>query len=328
MSGFCMASQVFTCSKRARIELTFQLAMTIDESYLLTDLSSQCKFVPTRREVLRAAAGVLCSGAVLSGAAMPLRIGITDWNMNLGAQPEAVKKAADLGFPGVQISFGRALVDGKMPVDRPDAIAQYLKLSQEHGVTIDGTCVDRLHDNGLKSDPLALRWVSDAIRLTRALDVSVLLVPFFGRWAITNDAEIVRVGDALRELAPEAEKAGVILGIEDTISAQDNVRIMELSRSQNVLVYYDVGNSNKAGFDVVKEIRWLGKARICQFHFKDNPHFLGEGTIQFRPVVQTIRDLGWSGWANLETDARPGSLDADLRRNLSFINSVITEVYD
>ena len=35
------------------------------------------------------------------------------------------------------------------------------------------------------------------------------------------------VGDALREIAPEAEKAGVILGLENTISAEDNVRIMD-----------------------------------------------------------------------------------------------------
>ncbi len=36
----------------------------------------------------------------------------------------------------------------------------------------------------------------------------------------------------LRELAPEAEKAGVILGLEDTVSAEDNVRIMDRSRAR------------------------------------------------------------------------------------------------
>jgi L-ribulose-5-phosphate 3-epimerase len=136
-----------------------------------------------------------------------------------------------------------------------------------------------------------------------------------------------RVGDALRELAPEAEKARVILGLEDTISAEDNVRLMEMSRSKNVLVYYDVGNSTQAGFDVVKEIRWLGKDRICQFHFKDNPHLLGEGAIRFAPVLQAIRDIGWSGWVNLETDARPGSLDADMRQNLSYLRHLVDEAY-
>ncbi|MBV8864882.1 MAG: sugar phosphate isomerase/epimerase [Acidobacteriaceae bacterium] len=238
-----------------------------------------------------------------------------------------MSKASELGFSGVQVSFGRALIDGKMPADQADVIARYLTLSKETGVAIDGTCVDRLHDNGLKSDLLALRWVSDAIRLTRDLRVQVLLLPFFGRWALKSDAEIVRAGDALRELAPDAEKAGVILGLEDTISAEDNVRIMDLSRSKNVLVYYDVGNSSAAGFDVVQEIRWLGKDRICQFHFKDNPHFLGEGAIQFGPVIEAIRDIGWAGWANLETDGRPGSLDADMRRNRTYIDRIVHQVW-
>jgi sugar phosphate isomerase/epimerase len=281
----------------------------------------------TRRSFLGAAAAFASHSALAAGQALPLQIGVTDWNLNLGAKPEAVSKAAELGFKGVQVSFGRELAGGKMPADDPDMIAQYLRLSQQHGVTIEGTCVDRLHDNGLKNDPLALKWVSDAIRLTRDLKTKVLLLPFFGRWAIKSDAEIAHVGDALRDLAPEAERAGVILGLEDTISAEDNVRIMELSRSKNVSVYYDVGNSTVAGFDVVNEIRWLGKDRICQFHFKDNPHFLGEGGIRFGPVVQAIRDIGWSGWANLETDARPGNLDPDMRRNLGYIRQVIGEVY-
>ncbi len=281
----------------------------------------------TRRSFLGAAAAFAYSRGIATGQPVSLRIGVTDWNLNLGAKPEAVSKAAELGFRGVQVSFGRELADGKMPADDPNKTAQYLRLSKQQGVTIDGTCVDRLHDNGLKSDPLALKWVSDGIRLTRDLKTKVLLLPFFGRWAIKGAAEMEHVGGALRELAPEAERAGVILGLENTISAEDNVRIMEMSRSNKVSVYYDVGNSTQSGFNVVKEIRWLGKDRICQFHFKDNPHFLGEGAIRFGPVVQAIRDIGWSGWANLETDARPGNLDADMQRNLGYIRRVIDEVY-
>lgn len=284
--------------------------------------------ISTRRSFLgTAAVGLTCGRGMAAAEPIPLHIGVTDWNLNLGANPQAVSKAAELGFKGVQLSFGRELAGGKLPADSPRQIAQYLELSQEHAVTIDGTCVDRLHDNGLKSDPLALKWVSDGIRLTHDLKTKVLLLPFFGRWAINSAAERESVGGALRELAPEAERAGVILGLENTISAEDNVRIMEMSRSNNVAVYYDVGNSTKAGFDVVKEIRWLGKARVCQFHFKDNPHFLGEGRIQFGPVVQVIRDIGWSGWANLETDARPATLDADMQRNLGYIRRVLDSVY-
>jgi L-ribulose-5-phosphate 3-epimerase len=279
----------------------------------------------TRRKFLGSAlAAGLCSR---SGFAQQekLRIGVTDWNLHLGANPEALPMAANLGFEGVQISFGRTLVDGKMPADNPEAIARYLALSRQYKIPIDGTCVDKLHDNGLKSDPLAAKWVLDSIRLTRALDTKVLLLPFFGRWALQTKQEMDYVGDALRDLAVEATKAGVILGLEDTISAEDNVRIMERSQSSSVLVYYDVGNSTVAGFDPVKEIRWLGKSRICQFHLKDNPHYLGEGSIQFLPIMRAIRDIQFSGYANLEADAPSKLLEADMRRNLAFIRNVMAQ---
>jgi L-ribulose-5-phosphate 3-epimerase len=279
----------------------------------------------TRRKFLGSAIAAGLFSASGFAQQPKLRIGVTDWNLHLGANPEAVPMAANLGFEGVQISFGRTLVDGKMPADNPNVIARYLALSGQYKIPIDGTCVDKLHDNGLKSDPLAPKWVLDSIRLTKALDTKVLLLPFFGRWALQTKQEMDYVGDALRELAAEATKAGVILGLEDTISAEDNVRIMERSQSPSVLVYYDVGNSTVAGFDPVKEIRWLGKDRICQFHLKDNPHYLGEGSIQFLPIIRAIRDIRFSGFANLESDAPTKQLEADMRRNLAFIRNVMAQ---
>ena len=281
----------------------------------------------TRRDVLRSAAAAGLAGRVLPAAPPAFKVGVTDWNLRLGAKPDAVALARKLGFDGVQVSFGRRFEGDKLPLDNPELIAQYKKLSAEHKIPLDGTCVDRLHENGLKSDPLAVKWVRDSIRITKDLGVQVLLLPMFGKWAILSPAERDYVGDALRDLGPEAEKAGVILGLEDTISAEDNVRIMERSRSKAVSVYYDVGNSTRNGFDVVKEIRWLGKSRICQIHLKDNPGYMGEGKIDFVEVVKAIRDIGYTGYANLETDTRPGStVEADMQRNLSFIRGVMSRV--
>jgi len=279
----------------------------------------------TRREFLYTAVGVSAISRFGFTKETRLRIGVTDWNLEKGADPAAVPLAARLGFDGVQVSFGRKIVDDKMPLDKPEMLVRYLNLSRQYKIPIDGTCVDRLHDNGLKNDKLAIKWVLDSIRLTKALNSKVLLLPFFGQRALQTRDEMDYLGDVLRDLGPEAENAGVILGLEDTISAEDNVRIMERSRSKSVLVYYDVGNSTKAGFDVVKEIRWLGKDRICQFHLKDNPHYLGEGSIQFPPIMQAIRDIGFTGYANLETDAHPNQVEADMRENLTYIRRVMDQ---
>src|ERR1017187_10290660 len=116
----------------------------------------------TRRDLLAAALAVPLVRA--AGAKIP--IGITDWNLRLPANPEAIPLAAQLGFDGIQISCGRRLVEDKMPLDNPQAIARCLALSKQHKIPIVATCADRLHDNGLKSDPLAAQLGFDGIQIS------------------------------------------------------------------------------------------------------------------------------------------------------------------
>ena len=69
------------------------------------------------------------------------------------------------------------------------------------------------------------------------MGVRVVLLPFFGKGALETTVEMDKVGDTLKEIAPAAEKAGVILGLEDTNSARDNVRIMDRTKSNACLLY-------------------------------------------------------------------------------------------
>ena len=255
-----------------------------------------------------------------SGPKVRFKIGVTDWNLKLEGKTEAISLAKQLGFDGVQISIGKGT--DRLPLSDPALQKAYLDESKRVDLKIESLCLEILHRNCLKSDPLGQRWVADSIPIAKAMGVRVVLLPFFGKCALQTTEEMDKVGDVLKEIAPAAEKAGVVLGLEDTISARDNVRIMERSQSSAVLTYYDVGNSTNNGFDVVKEIRWLGKARICEVHLKDNPHYLGEGTIDFKAVIDALADIGFDGWAQLETDC-PTSVEADMRRNLKFVRGLI-----
>ncbi len=69
--------------------------------------------------------------------------------------------------------------------------------------------------------------------------------------------------------------------------------------------------------------RWLGRQRICQIHLKDNPHYLGEGKIDFKAVLQAIADIRFKGFANLETNSPSNSVDGDMRRNLRYIRALM-----
>lgn len=273
-----------------------------------------------RRELLFT--GALAAAGGLKAARAKLRIGVTDWNLRKSAQVEALALAASLGFEGVEVSLGRKPADGKLPLDNDELLARYLAETGKQKIRLAGTCLDILHVNHLKNDKLAQKWVADGIRITGKLKAGVMLLPFFGQAALARREEMEYVGDLLRELAPEAAKVKVTLGLEDTISAEDNVRIMERSRSKAVKTYYDVGNSTNAGFDIIKEMRWLGAKRICQIHLKDKG-YLGEGAIDFPKVMQAIRDIEFDGFANLETSSPSKSIEADMKRNLTYIRKLM-----
>jgi L-ribulose-5-phosphate 3-epimerase len=286
----------------------------------------------TRRESFRLCAAGLASAALFEreqaavfAAAKPARfkVGVTDWNLKVEGKPESVALAKRLGFDGVQISIG--VGTDRLPLSDPALQQQFLAESKREGLPLASVCLNVLHRNILKSDPLGQRWVADSIPIARNVGVKVILLPFFGKGALQTAAEMDYVGDALREVAPAAEKAGVILGLEDTISARDNVRIMERTQSPAVLTYYDVGNSTKNGFNVVEEIRWLGGKRICEVHLKDNPHFLGQGTIDFPAVVAALADIGFADWAELETECPTGSVENDMKRNLGYVRGLMSD---
>ena len=268
----------------------------------------------SRRSFL-AAACLACPAAAKS----TFRIGVTDWNLKLSSKLEAVALAADLGFQGVEVSLGRTPADGKLPLAEEALQDRYLAAARGRGVALAGTCLDILHVNYLKSDKLGQKWVADGIPITKRLNAKVMLLPFFGKGALGTTAEFDYIGDLLRELGPEAEKSGVILALENTVNAADNLRMLERSRSRAVKIYYDCGNLAHSGFDPIAELQAMGRDRIAQVHLKDNPHYLGEGKINLPRIVQILQEMGYSGFANLETDAPSRDIAADMRRNLAYI---------
>jgi L-ribulose-5-phosphate 3-epimerase len=293
------------------------------------DKNGAMHMTTSRRSFLRLGAATAVSAA-LSGhrisahsqakQGVKFKVGVTDWNLKQTAKVDSVALAKRLGFDGVQISIGR-----QMQLKEPALQQAYLNESKRERYPIASLCLDILHVNGLKSDPLGQRWVAESIPIAKTMGVKVILLPFFGKWELKTTAEMDYVGDALREIAPEAVKSGVILGLEDTISARDNVRIMERTKSPAVLTYYDVGNSTLNGFNIIEEIRWLGQERICEVHLKDNPNFLGKGKIDFPAVVDALADIGYDKWAQLETDSPTRSIEDDMNVNLKYIRGVIAE---
>ena len=173
----------------------------------------------------------------------------------------------------------------------------------------------------LKSDPQAAQWLEDSIAVMKALNIKIVLVAAFSKGDLKGDqAGIDHTVEVLQRLAPKAEKAGVIFGLENYLSAEENLDILKRVGSPAVQVYYDVGNSTDKGYDIYQEIRML-KGKVCEFHAKDAKFMLGQGRIDFRKVRAAMDEINFSGWIQIEA-AAPHELIADYQTDLKFLKGI------
>lgn len=282
----------------------------------------------SRRKMLRdtvAAAGFACGYSVFSPLfAAPqsrgFKIGACDWSLGKRGDPAALDVAKQIGLDGVQADFGTTANNMRLRTDRHQAA--YREAMARTGLAVSSLAICELNDVPLKSDDRAARWLDESLDVCVAMKLPLVMAPAFARGDLdmTKTAEIDCFVNALRGAAPKAEKLGLIIGLENYLSADDNRRIIDRVGSASVKVYYDVGNSTDKGRDVCKEIRALGKL-ICEFHAKDGPHMLGKGRIDFHEVRKAIDDAGYRGWLQLEA-AQPHGLIADYRADAKYLRSI------
>jgi len=247
-----------------------------------------------------------------------IKFGMCDWSLGR-TDATAFELASQIGLDGVEVSIG--FVQDNLKLRRSEVQKAYLEASRKTGVAIASTAMGVLNDVPLMSEPKAALWVADAIETTARLGAKNMLLAFFGKGELKEDAkdDIRRVTEALIELAPRAEKAGVVLGFESYLSAKTLIAIMDQVKSPALQVYYDVYNNAHVKHDPVEEMRLLGRKRICQIHFKDRP-FLdpGSGLVDWPAVVKVLREIKYDGWIVLETGSPNKDIVADTKKNLAY----------
>ena len=297
----------------------------------------------SRRQVLKASAALagLAMGTPSIGtpAATPLwnlfaaeptgrhsepdyRVGACDWSIGKHSDVEALALAQKIGLDGVQVSLGK--VDNGMHLRTPEVQEAYRTAARQYGVDIASIAIGELNQVPYKSAPETEQWVSDSIDAAQALGCRVVLLAFFSKGDLHDDPsgqqEVIR---RLKKVVPRAEKAGVTLGIESWLSADEHLAMIDAIGSENVRVYYDLANSYKMGYNIYEEVARLGKEYICEIHAKENGYLLGQGRIDFVRVRDILRDIGYEGWIIIEGATPEGAdITESYVANTRYVRSV------
>lgn len=308
-----------------------------------------------RREFMEAGAlGIAAAAGVGHAAAAQgdgfFKIGMCDWNVRNpqgqggSCRPDFIPIAADAHIKGLQVSVATA--PDNVALRSKEVRNQYKELGKKHGVHFHSLAAGSiLNSIPLASEPESAVYVIEALEAAADLGASNVLMAFFGRGDLRykdhrgrdiqtaegpnefllDQRGVERVVNALRQIAPRAEDLGVALGLENTITAKQNLEIMEQVGSPMLQVYYDLGNSWGNGYDVPAELRMLGNDRICEIHLKDwDTAILGsdEGMVDFEACAAACRDIGYDKWYVLETSGRRDHFVEDTRKNVAFAKSL------
>ena len=252
-----------------------------------------------------------------------MKVGIRDGMLPVSFE-ESFQKAKEIGFEGVEVCMGVNYREHLLWQD--GGIDKVNGLAEAAGVEVPSlspggfTAYSFMHPtDSTRTEGIAkLQYLAE---IAPQLGAKVILVPFFGNGKI-EDAHIdaPRFIDGLKAAAETAEKHGISLAVESTLSAEQHQRIIDNVGSSAVGVYYDMGNATGFGYDSPSEIRNLGSA-ISQMHIKDTSgNHAGEGDVDFPAVFDAAHTIGYDSWFVLET---PGKDDpvASAAQNLNFVRN-------
>ena len=255
---------------------------------------------------------------------VPVRVGMTDWNLGQRGDITKIALAREIGLDGIQVSV-QYPTDGKAPTLRDTRTqAAFKRAALDNGIQICSLAIGNPGKSRLPmhTNPAFAILLVEAVEIAHNLGTNNILLPILGDSHIdmTSQAQVDGFVVMMKEVARYAEKYGVVVGLEDWISAEDNIRLLDAIGSDYVAVYYDAHNIVPRVKDIYAEPKLLGR-RIHQIHVKNADMLLSTpgGRVDWPRMAQEFHDIGYRGWYVLETGSPSKDLVADTRANIDYV---------
>ena len=252
-----------------------------------------------------------------------MKKGINIWSFTSGTLLDKFRLAADAGFEGVEVAISD---EGELGLDvTKEKLLEIRKAANGLGLEIYSVCNDLVWSNSLTSPDReererAKRFVRRQLEVASILGADTILIvpgcvsasfaPNFG--VVDYDVAYELARESITELIPDAEKYGVVIGVENVwnkflLSPLEMRTFIDSFDSPWVQSYFDVGNVMLTGYPE-QWIKILGK-RIKKVHFKEFRTAVGTldgfvdllaGDVNWNAVVAALESVGYDGWVTGE----------------------------
>ena len=206
----------------------------------------------------------------------------------------------------------------------PQTQAAFRRAALENGIQICSLAIGSPGKSRLPlhTNPAAAILLVEAVEVARNIGTNNILLPILGDSHIdmTNQWQVDTFIAMMKEVARYAEKCGVVVGLEDWISAEHNLMLLDAIGSDYVASYYDAHNLVARVKDIYAEPKLLGR-RINQIHVKNANLLMSNpgGKLDWPRMAEEFYAIGYRGWYVLETSSPTKDIIADTRANIEYV---------
>lgn len=258
------------------------------------------------------------------------KVGLIDLMLLKRQKVGAISLAKQLGADGIEIDMGglgnRATFDNQLLID--SVREKFIKAAKENKIEIFSVAMTGYYAQSFCGRTEYQQSIKDCIKTMQLLHVKTAFLPLGVQCDLTkNPAVRDSVISRLKWAGKKAEAAKVVIGIETSLSATEEVKLLKEINSPAVKIYFNFANPLSNGRDLYQELKILGKNRICMIHAsnKDGVWLQNDAQIDMKKVKQTLDEMKWSGWLVIERSrdaTRPKDVKGNYGANTAYLKSV------
>ncbi|WP_240671098.1 sugar phosphate isomerase/epimerase family protein [Lacibacter luteus] len=259
------------------------------------------------------------------------KIGLIDLMLLKRQKLSAITFASELKADGLEVDMGglgnRPTFDNQLLID--SVRNQFIKTAKEKKVEIFCLAMTGYYAQSFCGRAEYIRSIEDCIKTMKLMNVKHAFLPLGVQCDIKKNPAIRdSVIARLKVAGKMAEEAGVIIGIETSLTAKEEVELLKQIGSPAIKIYFNFSNPLKEGRDLISELKILGKDRISMIHAtnKDSVWLQNDPQLDLYKVKKCLDEMGWSGWLVIER-SRDARKPTDPRYNYGANTAYLKKVF-
>lgn len=216
---------------------------------------------------------ILTAGAVIPesiSAQQRYLIGVCDWMVLKRQKLGEFKLAKELGCDGIEMDMGglgtRRSFDNKMR--DPESVRVFTHMADSFGIKVGAVAMSGFYGQSFAKKE-SWRWlIQDCLNTMAKMGARVAFLPLGGCGNNWTDSLLLRqqIVWRLHEAGEMAHARGMVIGIDTPLDAEGNIKLLDEIGSEGIRIFYKFQTAIEYGRNIAKEIKMLGKDRICAIH--------------------------------------------------------------